>query len=96
MNDRFESVLFCDFALDTELGHVSAFALKSRLDLVDVEASLFVNLSGVWFQKNVCLCILKQKVSEFASSLKIVFIKKSGGELGEVIAVNVLLGKDDW
>ena len=47
LNDLLKCVLDANFVLDAELIHIFSLALESRLDLVDVEKSLFLNLTGM-------------------------------------------------
>ena len=50
LNNLLKCVLSANFVLDAELIHIFSLTLKSRLDLVNVEKSLFLNLTGMGSQ----------------------------------------------
>ena len=50
LNNLLKCVLGANFVLDAEIIHIFSLALKSRLNLVNVEKSLFLNLTGMGSQ----------------------------------------------
>ena len=78
-------------ALCREVRHIVAFALQTRLHLVDVQTSLSVNFRSVWSQENICFCILQQEIRKALGCLEIVVVEQSSSKLGKVVAVNILL-----
>lgn len=81
-----------DAELLAEARHVLTLLVEAGFDLIDVQASLSVDLTCVGHQQDVTLGFDLQLLGVLASLVEVVVLEQSNQELGKAVTVDVLLG----
>ena len=84
-----------DAELLAEARHVLTLLVEAGFHLIDVQASLSVDLARMWHQQDVTLGFDLQRLGVLASRVEIVVLKQSNQKLGKAVTVDILFSKDD-